>query len=57
MLPEIEQLSFLSSPIAEHKAGSKVLLSPIVGGASMMVWAIVIMISILLGENALSVVE
>jgi hypothetical protein len=44
-------------PIAERDAGSGVLLSLIGGGTTMMEWTIVIMMSVLLGETALSVVE
>jgi hypothetical protein len=44
-------------PIAEREAGSGVLLSVVAGGSTMMEWTIVIIMSVLLGETALSVVE
>jgi hypothetical protein len=43
--------------MAEHDVKSDVFLLFIVGGTPMASWAIVILMSILLGETALSVVE
>jgi hypothetical protein len=54
------QFSIVLPPIAEREAGSGVLLSLVAevrGGTTMMEWTIVIMMSVLLGETALSVVE